>query len=165
VVKTVEEGMVLDKETGQITASYPWKLCHLRMKSSRSQAKKVQRSIERRLERDGVLPAFNEEMKKALVEGKIRELSAAEMDGWEGQVHFITVFPVQNLTFSSTKTWIVSNSVMRNSQSHLIFNDCMWAGPNALADMIMVLVLWRMMEEVLIIDLKKAYQAIRKREK
>ena len=82
------------------------------------------------------------------------------MDDWHGPRHYITTFAVVKPESVSTKTRVVANSAMRNARSCLSLNDCMWAGPNALCDLLDCLLFWRAVEVVLMTDLKKAYQAI-----
>ena len=60
----------------------------------------------------------------------------------------------------STKTRVVSNSALQNAISKLSLNDCMWPGPNALAELLDCLIFWRTVEYAVMLDLKKAYQAI-----
>ena len=60
----------------------------------------------------------------------------------------------------STRTRIVSNSVMKNSNSWLSLNDCMWGGPNSLANLLTCLLFWRGVTVEIMMDLRKAYQAI-----
>ena len=63
------------------------------------------------------MDAFIAEMEKALAEQKLRELSEAEMSAWHGPVHYVSVFLVIKPDSVLTKTQIVSNSAMRNSNS------------------------------------------------
>ena len=73
-------------------------------------------------------------------------------------VHYITVFAVVKTESLSTKTRVVSNSALKNSVSRLSLNDCLWPGPNALADLLDCLIFWRGVEVAIVMDLKKAYQ-------
>ena len=70
------------------------------------------------------------------------------------------MFGVKNEASTSTKLRIVANSALKNVHSKLSLNDCMWGGPNALADLVDVLVHWRSMEVALMLDVEKAYQAL-----
>jgi hypothetical protein len=94
ILAKVEEDMVVDQETGCITASYPWKTCVRRLSSTRQQAAKVQGNMEKRMRKDGSIEAVRKEIQKALDEEKVREFSEEEMSAWQGPEHYITVFQV-----------------------------------------------------------------------
>ena len=61
----------------------------------------------------------------------------------------------------STKLRIVSHSALKNAHTGLSVNDCMYAGPNQLKDLQEVLLKFRGFEVGLMMDLSKAYQALR----
>ena len=108
----------------------------------------------------GTHEGYVAEMKKSIQEEKVRRLSLQEMDDWHGPCHYITTFAVVKPDSMSTKTRVVANSAMTNARSRLSLNDCMWAGPNALCDLLDCLLFWRSVEVALMTDLKKAYQAV-----
>ena len=99
-------------------------------------------------------------MQKAIQEEKVRQISGEEMARWHGPVHYVTVFGVLKPGSISTKTRIVSNSALRNPHSRLSLNECMYPGPNALADLLDCLIFWRSVAVALMLDLQKAYQAV-----
>ena len=165
IVSRVEREMVLDKDQSTLHCQYPWKACASRMRDNWEQANKVQGQIERRLIKTNQLEQYNEEMEKAIQAGTVRELTDSETKLWKGPVNYNTVFPVFNKESQSTKVRIVLNSALPNVKSGLSLNDCMWAGPNALAMMIDVLLHWRTIEVAIVWDIKKAYQALRTGEK
>ena len=160
VVARVEREMVVDETSGCITAKYPWKPSVKRMSSNLGQVRKIQEATERRMIKEGTYQGFQEEMRKAKGEGKFREITEEEQTAWHGAVHYITVFPVIKPGSLSTKTRVVSNAALKNSRSGLSLNDCVWPGPNALADLLDVLLHWRSVKVAAVLDLKKAYQAI-----
>ena len=160
VVSRIEASLQVDKVTGIMSGTYPWKPCVARMRSNRKQAEKIQSSMERHMLRSGTHADFVLEVQKSIEDGRVRKLSEDEMDRWHGPVHYITVFAVIKIDSLSTKTRVVSNSALKNAVSHLSLNDCLWPGPNALADLLDCLIFWRGVEVAVIMDLKKAYQAI-----
>ena len=164
VVARIEREMERDPETGVITASYPWKPCKERMKDNRSQVEKIQKRIEASMHKDGTFEAYRDEMEKAFTSGAVRELTTEEMQEWRGPIHFLTLFPVHKASSVSTKLRIVSNSALVNAISGLSLNDCCWAGPNAMAELLAVLVHWRTVHVALVTDIVKAYHVIRTRE-
>ena len=90
----------------------------------------------------------------------MRELSHEEMSAWHGPVHYISVFAVVKPDSVSTRTRVVSNSAMKNVHSKLSLNDCLWPGPDTLAALLSCLLFWRGVQVAIMMDLKKAYQAI-----
>ena len=105
-------------------------------------------------------PGVCQKVQKSIDEGKVRLIDEEEMDRWHGPVHYVTIFGVIKASSVSTKTRVVSNSALRNPHSRLSLNQCMWPGPNALADLLDCLLFWRSVEVALMLDLQKAYQAI-----
>ena len=86
VLDRVEREMVL--ENGQLTASYPWLPCAEKMRSNRQQVEKIQRSIEARLIKKGLHPAYIKEFEKAVAEGTVVEVSREEIDNYKGPVNY-----------------------------------------------------------------------------
>ena len=164
VVSRIEKEMTRDPETGILTASYPWKPCKERMRDNRNQIEKIQRRIETSMHKQGTFSDFEQEMEKAFASGSIRELSVTELEEWSGPIHYLSLFPVFKETSVSTKCRIVSNSALVNALSGLSLNDCLWTGPNALAELLTVLLHWRSVEVALVSDIVKAYHAIHTRE-
>ena len=82
------------------------------------------------------------------------------MSAWHGAVHYISTFAVVKPDSMSMRMRIVSNSAMVNSVSKLSLNQCMWNRPNVLADLLDCLIFWRGVAIAIMMDLKKAYQAI-----
>ena len=160
VVSRIEASLQVDGVTGIMSGVYPWKPCVSRMRSNHGQAEKVQASIERHMLTAGTHADFVEEVEKSIADGRVRRISGDEMARWHGPVHYVTVFAVVKMESVSTKTRVVSNSAMKNAVSRLSLNDCLWPGPNALADLLDCLIFWRGVEVAIIMDLKKAYQAI-----
>ena len=160
VVSRVEASLQVDEVSGIMTGAYPWKPCVARMRSNRDQAVKVQTSIERHMLTAGTHSDFVEEVRKSITDGRVRRISDEEIERWHGPVHYVTIFAVIKAESVSTKTRVVSNSAMRNAVSRMSLNDCLWPGPNALADLLDCLIFWRGIEVAIVMDLKKAYQAI-----
>ena len=160
VVSRIEASMEIDEITGIIYGKYPWKPCVARMCNNSRQAMAVQSSIEKHMIKTGTFEDYVSEMKKTIDEKKVRELSETEMSTWHGPVHYISMFAVVKPGSVSTRTRIVSNSAMRNAISKLSLNDCMYARPNALADLLACLLFWRGVTVAIMMDLWKAYQAI-----
>ena len=160
VVNRMEATLQVDKLTGVMSGGYPWKPCVVKMRNNRDQAEKIQAAIEKHMLRAGTHEEFCDEVVKSIQDGRVRELSDDEMSRWHGPVHYVPVFAVLKLESISTRVRVVSNSALRNTHARLSLNDCMWPGPNALADLLDCLIFWRGVETAIMMDLSKAYQAI-----
>ena len=160
VVNRIEASLQVDEITGQMSGTYPWKPCVERMRSNLRQAMKIQTSVEQHMVKAGTHSGFVEEVEKSIVDGRVREISEGEMEKWHGPVHYVTVFAVVKPGSLSTQTRVVSNSALKNAVTRLSLNDCMHPGPNALAALLDCLIFWRGVEVAVMMDMRKAYQAI-----
>ena len=91
------------------------------------------------------------------------ELTAKELQKWSGAVHFLSLFPVFKASSVLIKLRIFSNSALVHSLSGLSMNDCLWSGPAALADLLAIVLHWRMVEVALMMVILKANHAINTR--
>ena len=160
VVNRIEASLQVDEVTGRMSGTYPWKPCVERMRSNLRQAEKIQTSVERHMLKAGTHAGFTEEVQKSIDDGRVREISDGEMERWHGPVHYVTIFAVVKPGSLSTQTRVVSNSALKNAVARLSLNDCMHPGPNALAALLDCLIFWRGVEVAVMMDMRKAYQAI-----
>ena len=160
VVSRMEASLKVDKITGIMSGVYPWKPCVARMRSNVGQAMKIQTSIEKHMLKTGTHGDFVAEVVKSIQDGRVRAITGDEIERWHGPVNYVTIFAVIKPGSLSTKTRVVSNSALRNAVAGLSLNDCMYPGPNALADLLDCLLFWRGVEAAIMMDLNKAYQAI-----
>ena len=160
MVNRIEASLRVDEITGQMSGTYPWKPCVERMRSNLRQAEKIQTQVEQHMLKAGTHAGFIEEVEKSIADGRVRELSDLEMEKWHGPVHYVTVFAVVKPGSVSTQTRVVSNSALKNAVARLSLNDCMHPGPNALAALLDCLIFWRGVEVAVMMDMRKAYQAI-----
>ena len=96
-----EQEMVL--ENGQLKASYLWLLCAEKMRSNRQQVEKSQQSLEARLIKKGLHPAYIKEFEKAVAEGMVVEVSREEIDNYKEPINYNNHFKVINENSSSTR--------------------------------------------------------------
>ena len=75
-----------------------------RMVDNRRQAQRVQEQMERHMIQVGTHSGYLTEMLKSIEEGKVRKLTAQEIDDWHGPCHYITTFAVVKPESVSTKT-------------------------------------------------------------
>ena len=83
------------------------------------------------------------------------------MTAYKGGVHYMPHFPVMNPESSSTPLRIVVDSKCVNKKSGLAFNDLIAPVPNALNDILDVILRWRQFPVTLLYDLSKAYHTLR----
>ena len=159
-VKWVEENLILDTDKQTITASYPFNGKEKHMKSNYMQAVAFQRSVEKQMNNLGKTEEYCAEMGKTIESGAAKLMSEEQLTGWQGPVHYVSHFAVFSPSKVSTKLRIVSNSKQKNVHSKLSLNDCMDEGPDAINNLVDVLLRWRSLEYALIFDLRKAYQSI-----
>ena len=148
-------------EDGRLRISYPFNEKAWLQKDNRHQARAVQLRVEENLRKKGVLGEYHEEMEKAIQAGSLRLIGDQEQYEWTGPVLYITHFGVLNNESKSTRVRIVSNSAMRNQHTQLSFNDTTEDVPNALNDLLDVLIQWRGHQQTVMYDLSKAYQSLR----
>ena len=111
-----------DTSAGQVTISYPFLPCTERMKDNSRQAMAIQSKVDQRLERDGLLEQYNEEMRKSIERGAVVLLGEEDLQ-YDGPIHYISHFGVINPDSVSTSLRIVSNSASKNQHSKLSLND------------------------------------------
>ena len=161
VVKMVEDTMWLDEDKKEINVQYPWKPEADQQVNNREQALSIQRKVESKLMKAGRLTEYNLEMQKQIDRGVAQLRDERELQNYEGPLNYVAHFAVFNPESPSTKLRIVSHSALKNSHTGLSINDCMYAGPNQLTDLHEVLLKFRGFEVGLLMDLSKAYQALR----
>ena len=87
-------------------------------------------------------------------------MTQEEMDNYKGPVSYVTHLPVFKPESTTTPLRVVTNTSFVNANAKLSPNGCMQEGPNALANLLEVLIGFRMNEVALVYDLTKAYQSI-----
>ena len=162
VLARLDSGIKVEK--GVTTVSYPWLSCVSRLRDNSGQATAVQSSVERSLLAKGQHTAFTEEMEKALARGAFSIVSPKELEERRrsGQpMHYLAVFGVAQPTHQGHKLRAVANSKLKNVHCGLLVNDCVESPPNAMVPMLEVLLWFRTNLHILLLDLQRAYQALR----
>ena len=121
-----------------------------------NQVTKIALREEKKLVREGLLDAFNNEFDNMIRHGALVELTKESMAAGTGPVHYTSLQHIVKPDSPTTPIRIVSNSSLpdRNGNS---FNSIMMKGPNALSDQRDVVSRWRTYESALSTDLTKAY--------
>ena len=160
----IESKIHIDGKTQKTYVEYPFiedpSVLGTKDVNNRSQAIGIQRSVENRLRKKGLINKYNEEFSKLIARGTLDEVSAEELSQWEGGVNYVSHHEVEKASSSSTPCRIVSNSALLNKVSGKSLNQILMKGPNCLNNMIEVLIRFRSYKVALIYDLKKAYNSL-----
>merc|ERR1711867_285771 len=81
-VEQMQGEMFHDEEAQVIKVSYPFKPEADHQPNNFRQIRTIQENIERRVEKDGLREAYNEEIRKMVEVGSVRKLSKSEMEEW-----------------------------------------------------------------------------------
>ena len=143
---------------GVTIVKYPFKKDPSCLPFNRSTAVGIADKLWRSLEKDGLLDAYNSEIKKYIDRQTFVVLSEQEMADYCGPVQYITHHGVLKDS-ATTPLRVVTNSSFKNGKYSL--NDLLPKGPNSLNDMLEVMVRFRAYEKVFGYDLAKAYNSMR----
>ena len=124
------------------------------------QVKKIAEREEKKLKHKNLLTAFNKEFDNMIAYGALIELSQADMEHWDGPVHYVSLQHVENPDSPTTPLRIVSNSSL-SDRNGVSVKSILMKGPNALSNSWDVLTRWRNYEVALNSDLTKAYYSLR----
>ena len=130
------------------------------LKSNRGQVTKIAERLEKKLLKEGRLAHFNREFEKMVSGGALVELSQAEMDNWNGAVHYVSLQHVINEDSATTPLRIVANSSL-SDRNGVSLNSILMKGPNTLSNQWEILNRWRMYEQAMCTDVTKAYWSLR----
>ena len=114
-------------------------------------------TLERRLEKKGLIEGANEVFQKMLSNGALVEIPQAELDMWKGPVHYLPIQAVVKEKSTTTPIRLVTNSSLIDPSTGLSLNSILAKGPKALNDIWEVFVRFRNQEVGLSGDISKAY--------
>ena len=143
---------------GEIWCSYPFVKDPVCLPNNRGAAVRVAEKVWNSLKKDGLLPAYNEQVQQILDRKAAVKLSKEEMEDYEGPFQYISHHPVLKDSVS-TPVRMVTNSSFNNAGNSL--NSCLAAGPNSLNPMVDVVLRFRCREVGMQYDLSKAYNTMR----
>ena len=143
---------------GQIHVSYPFVKDPSCLPNNRSAAVKVAARLWKSLEKDGLLEAYHEEVRKYIDRGTFVKLTEEELNSYEGPHQYISHHGVLKPSVS-TPLRVVTNSSFNNHGNSL--NSCLPKGPNSLNDMNKIMLRFRCYEKAFLYDLSKAYNTMR----
>ena len=165
VVKRVEDSIMYDAVTHNVSVAYPWTNDVHKLTDNLGQAISFQASVEHKLLKDQTMKdAYNAELRKFIERGAIVRLTQEEMDEYKGPVSYVSHHAVFKPGSVTTPHRIVTNKSLRNRSAGILLNQCMEEGPNALSLLLEVVIGFRMQEVALVYEMTKAYQSIATRE-
>ena len=123
------------------------------------QVVKIAARLEKKLIKQGRMEAFNNEFDN-MCTNVLVELSQADIDMWDGPVHYISLQDVINEESPTTRFRIVGNNSLSDKHG-VSLNSITMKGPNTLSDQFDILNKWRAHEVGLCSDITKAYYSLR----
>ena len=155
-LRAIEENIEI--KNGVTLVKYPFKRDPSCLPYNRSTAVNIASKLWNSLCKDGLINAYNDEIKKYMDRGTFIVLSQQELSEYAGPVQYITHHGVLKDS-TSTPLRVVTNSSFKNGKFSL--NDLLPKGPNSLNDMLEVTLRFRAYEKVFAYDLAKAYNTMK----
>ncbi len=91
--------MKIDKSESRVEVSYAWTSDVLQLTDNKNQAIGFQKSVERKLRKQGEMELYNKELQKAISLGYLVELDDQELENYQGPVSYVS------LILELTKKW------------------------------------------------------------
>ena len=155
--KLIEEGIEFDQKLGRFRVKYPFIDDPRKLSNNYRQVVKIAESEERKLAKENLTEQANKLFDKMLEVGAIAELSRAEMDMWDGPVHYLSIQHVTDPSSATTPLRLVTNSSLADPVTGISLNSILAKGPCVLNDMFEILIRFRLYDYGLISDVSKAY--------
>ena len=163
-LEVIESKVHLDEENKRLTVEYPFmvdpEVLGNAKVNNRGQAIAVQRSVENRLIKRGLVDVYNREMNKFIERGTVSLVTPQALSDWKGAVHYVSHHEVLKPSSGSTPCRIVTNSALVNKTCGKSPNQILMKGPNCLNSLVEVLLRFRSYESALLFDLSKAYNSL-----
>ena len=163
-LEVIESKVKLDIGQRKVIVEYPFTTDPSVLGNSeinnRGQAIGMQKSVERRIRKKGLIEAYNTEFDKFIQRGTISPVSPQELSDWQGPVHYVSHHEVLKPSSPTTPCRIVTNSALVNRTCGKSLNQILMKGPNCLNSLVEVLLRFRRHETALIYDLSKAYNSL-----
>ena len=158
-LKVIKSKLKLDVESKRWIAEYPWKDDPNLLGNNYEQVLKMLSKTEKRLRRSKVMmEQFKGQIEDFLRREVLRQLTAEEIENWQGPVHYLSIHEVfKDYENASTPVRLVVNSALQFKGRSL--NSMLMKGPSSLNDLYDVLLRFRSYP-VGLGDVKKMYQSI-----
>ena len=161
VLKEFEENLTFKEEYGQYEVCLPWKVDPINLKSNFGLAKGRLRGIQNKfIQNRDFANNYAEVIQEQENRGFIERVPDHEIENSRFPVHYLAHHGVVKDSLTS-KLRIVFDCSARTSKNSLSLNDCLFAGPSLVPDMVQVLLRFRLFEFACISDIEKAYLMLR----
>ena len=155
--KLIEEGIIFDDQVGRLRVKYPFIDDPRKLSDNYRQVLRIAESEERKLAKENLTGTANKLFDKMIEVGAVTELSKAEIDMWDGPVHYISIQHVVDLSSATTPLRLVTNSSLADPVTGISLNSILAKGPKVLNDMFEIVLRFRLYDKGLISDVSKAY--------
>jgi hypothetical protein len=149
--KLMEDCVTYDEVEKVFRVRYPFTEDPSILTNNFRQVVKIGESEEKRLAKEGLTAAFNQEFDKMIEYGALVELSEETKRSWTGPVHYVSLQHVIKPESATTPLRIVTNSSLSDRNDNSV-NTILVKGPNALTDQRDVISRWRNYEVALTSD-------------
>ena len=156
-LEMMESKICFDKSIGKWRVSYPFLQDPGVLTNNYRKVLKMAMSLERKLEKAGLVESANEIFNKMVDIGALEEITQAELQMWKGPIYYLPIQAVVHLASTTTPLRLVTNSSLVDNVSGLSLNGILAKGPMALNDLWDIFVRFRHQECGLIGDISKAY--------
>ena len=155
--RLIEEGITFDGQVGRLRVKYPFIDDPRKLSDNYRQVLRIAESEERKLAKENLTGTANKLFDKMIEVGAVTELSKAEIDMWDGPVHYISIQHVVDLSSATTPLRLVTNSSLADPVTGISLNSILAKGPKVLNDMFEIVLRFRLYDKGLISDVSKAY--------
>ena len=163
--KMIKESMIFDLENKQISVRYPFirdvDKIFAPEKSNRFIAEKLAVNLRKSLMKDKLLEVYTDSFLDMEKRQAIRELTEEEMKEWElggNPINYCSHHLVQNDSKTTPYRSVCNSSLTHNNTT---LNAMLPKGPNAISNLLHVILRFRAKPFVVICDLSKAYNTIK----
>ena len=94
VVSKQESLLNLNADANKLEVTYAWNENVTKLKDNKSQAISFQKSVERKLTKQGDLQAYNDEIQKNIDKGYLVKLGKEDLEDYEGPIYYVSHHPV-----------------------------------------------------------------------
>ena len=159
-LRMMEENMHFDENIGKWRVGYPFLQDPKVLRDNYKTVLRMAETLERRLEKAGIVEPANEVFHKMVANGALVELDQREIDMWDGAVHWLPIQVIINMDSVTTPFRLVTNSSLVDRATGLSLNSILAKGPKVLNDMWDIIIKFRGYECGVTGDISKAYYQI-----
>ena len=156
-LEMMEDRIKFDPQIGKWRVQYPFLQDPSVLRNNYQRVLKMQENTERKIAKASLVDATNEVFDKMISNGALKEIGHAELQLWDGPVHYLPIQVVIHPSSVTTPYRLVTNSSLEDPETGLSLNGILAKGPMALNDTWDISVRFRHVECGLSADISKAY--------